>query len=310
LLSRLCWAHKMSWELLPIFYTLKEFVWALCYMLYFLKLWEKLTGEATSLNVSFVTGFVIFVFMEANISGHKFVMLVSKVRKKNIANTPKVLILLHSSFYSSKSSIILISNVMDNYYWTEMTITEMEFYDTLVFVFFLCFILVIFIVQSNSFHYAIFIQVFNVHGSSLPPLPSFISLWLPLVALYSPSITSFCSFVFLGLDCTHERKHGNLSFRVWLTLLNMMICSPIHHFPTWHGCAGASLYADLQSFGSMHRTGITQVFLFLLFYYSYVHTMLGSFLPPAPTPFLTTHSAPSLSPHPLNTQQKLFCPYL
>jgi hypothetical protein len=32
-----------------------------------------------------------------------------------------------------------------------------------------------------------------------------------------------------------------------------------------------------------------------LFYYSYVHTRLGSFLPPAPTPSLTTHSAPSLS---------------
>jgi hypothetical protein len=27
-----------------------------------------------------------------------------------------------------------------------------------------------------------------------------------------------------------------------------------------------------------------------------VHTRLGSFLPPAPTPSLTTHSAPSLSP--------------
>jgi hypothetical protein len=41
-----------------------------------------------------------------------------------------------------------------------------------------------------------------------------------------------------------------------------------------------------------------QLFLkkILLFYYSYVHTMLGSFLPPAPTPSLTTHSAPSLSP--------------
>jgi hypothetical protein len=49
---------------------------------------------------------------------------------------------------------------------------------------------------------------------------------------------------------------------------------------------------------------------FLFFYYSYVHTRLGSFLPPAPTPSLTTHSAPFLSPHPLNTQQKLFCPYL
>jgi hypothetical protein len=39
------------------------------------------------------------------------------------------------------------------------------------------------------------------------------------------------------------------------------------------------------------------VFL-LLFYYSYVHTRLGSFLPPAPTPSLTTHSASSLSPPP------------
>jgi hypothetical protein len=39
-----------------------------------------------------------------------------------------------------------------------------------------------------------------------------------------------------------------------------------------------------------------------------VHTRLGSFLPPAPTPSLTTHSTPSISPR-LNTQQKLFCPY-
>jgi hypothetical protein len=49
-------------------------------------------------------------------------------------------------------------------------------------------------------------------------------------------------------------------------------------------------------------------FFFSLFYYSYVHTRLGSFLPLAPTPSLTTHCTPSLSPHPLNTQQKLFCP--
>jgi hypothetical protein len=32
--------------------------------------------------------------------------------------------------------------------------------------------------------------------------------------------------------------------------------------------------------------------------------------PPAPTSSLTTHSTPPSSPHPLNTQQKLFCPYL
>jgi hypothetical protein len=40
------------------------------------------------------------------------------------------------------------------------------------------------------------------------------------------------------------------------------------------------------------------LFYFILFYYSYVHTKLGSFLPPACTPSLTTHSAPSLSPPP------------
>jgi hypothetical protein len=40
------------------------------------------------------------------------------------------------------------------------------------------------------------------------------------------------------------------------------------------------------------------IFLSFFFYYSYVHTRLGSFLPPAPTPSLTTHSAPSLSPPP------------
>jgi hypothetical protein len=37
-------------------------------------------------------------------------------------------------------------------------------------------------------------------------------------------------------------------------------------------------------------------FFSFFFYYSYVHTRLGSFLPPAPTPSLTTHSVPSLSP--------------
>jgi hypothetical protein len=37
------------------------------------------------------------------------------------------------------------------------------------------------------------------------------------------------------------------------------------------------------------------LYFFKFFNYSYVHTMLGSFLPPAPTPSLTTHSAPSLS---------------
>jgi hypothetical protein len=39
-------------------------------------------------------------------------------------------------------------------------------------------------------------------------------------------------------------------------------------------------------------------FYFLLFSYSYVHTRLGSFHLPAPTPSLTTHSIPSLCPPP------------
>jgi hypothetical protein len=33
--------------------------------------------------------------------------------------------------------------------------------------------------------------------------------------------------------------------------------------------------------------------ILLFFFYSYVHTRLGSFLPSAPTPSLTTHSSPS-----------------
>jgi hypothetical protein len=40
------------------------------------------------------------------------------------------------------------------------------------------------------------------------------------------------------------------------------------------------------------------LFCFVLFYYSYVHTMFESFLPPAPTRSITTHFSPSLSPLP------------
>jgi hypothetical protein len=42
----------------------------------------------------------------------------------------------------------------------------------------------------------------------------------------------------------------------------------------------------------------TRPFFLLLFYYSYVHTMLESFLPLAHTLSLTTYSTPSLSPPP------------
>jgi hypothetical protein len=49
----------------------------------------------------------------------------------------------------------------------------------------------------------------------------------------------------------------------------------------------------------VHLTAsVPAIIFFVLFYYSYVHTRLRSFLPLAPTPSLTTHSAPSLSPPP------------
>jgi hypothetical protein len=48
-----------------------------------------------------------------------------------------------------------------------------------------------------------------------------------------------------------------------------------------------------------HLKQLQEVFvIFFFFYYSYVHTRLGSFLPPAPTPSLTTHSTPSHFPPP------------
>jgi hypothetical protein len=44
-------------------------------------------------------------------------------------------------------------------------------------------------------------------------------------------------------------------------------------------------------------------YFFCLFIYSYVHTLLGSFLPPAPCPF-------PLPPIPLTSLRNLFCPFL
>jgi hypothetical protein len=55
---------------------------------------------------------------------------------------------------------------------------------------------------------------------------------------------------------------------------------------------GVSKQRDMKT--ALSRNAI----VFFFFYYSYVHTRLGSFLPPAPTPSLTTHSAPSSPPPP------------
>jgi hypothetical protein len=57
----------------------------------------------------------------------------------------------------------------------------------------------------------------------------------------------------------------------------------------------ASQILGLQTFTI---TPGVMILLFVCLFYSYVHIRLGSFLPPAPTPSLTTHSAPSLSPTP------------
>uniref|UniRef100_A0A8C0ZQF7 STE20-related kinase adapter protein alpha n=1 Tax=Castor canadensis TaxID=51338 RepID=A0A8C0ZQF7_CASCN len=51
----------------------------------------------------------------------------------------------------------------------------------------------------------------------------------------------------------------------------------------------------IHHMGYVHRY-VLFFFFFFPFYYSHVHTRLGSFLPPAPTPSLTTHSTPSPTP--------------
>jgi hypothetical protein len=109
-------------------------------------------------------------------------------------------------------------------------------------------------------------------------------VWAHIYSL-SPELMSS-----LGITTGSTRHASNLTVKgedVWVTMANTQ-------FPKWKRENSHSVIFFFFSF---------------FFYYSYVHTRLGSFLPPPPTPSLTTHSTPSLSPHPLNTQQKLFCPY-
>jgi hypothetical protein len=82
-----------------------------------------------------------------------------------------------------------------------------------------------------------------------------------------------------------------------------------NQFQYYHYGCHTNKSKHMLGFSYMPYTKHCGVFLFfLLFICAY---KLGSFLLPAPTPSLTTHSTPFLSPpHPLNTQQKLFCPYL
>jgi hypothetical protein len=57
-----------------------------------------------------------------------------------------------------------------------------------------------------------------------------------------------------------------------------------------------ALFTDFLHVDLLHM--FLFIYLFIYFYYTYVHKRLGSFLPLAPTPSLTTHSAPSLSTPP------------
>jgi hypothetical protein len=61
------------------------------------------------------------------------------------------------------------------------------------------------------------------------------------------------------------------------------------------GIGVSNYYCVFAYFSIQFYQFLPQIFI-LFFYYSYVHTILGSFLPSAPTPSLTTYLTPSLSP--------------
>jgi hypothetical protein len=86
-----------------------------------------------------------------------------------------------------------------------------------------------------------------------------------------------------------KAKHFNILYRIGI------ICSRSlkkYQKPTisfMFSDSGDTVFSTIQSY-------ISFFFFSFFFYYSYVHTRLGSFLPPAPTPSLTTHSTPSRYP--------------
>jgi hypothetical protein len=60
----------------------------------------------------------------------------------------------------------------------------------------------------------------------------------------------------------------------------------------------SSVFKTINGHSSLPHDTTCLILFYKLFHYSYVHTRLGSFLPHAPTPSLTTYSTSSLSPSP------------
>jgi hypothetical protein len=122
------------------------------------------------------------------------------------------------------------------------------------------------------------------------------SLWIWLTTEWSIFFWSvgLCLHLYLSICFLSPRWNTVLVLRVLTHFLPMLI-----HFHL-------DFYWQSNSFLIFFSSSIFLKFLF----YSYVHTMFGSFLPPSPTPSLTPPPAPFLFPHSLNTRQKLFYPYL
>jgi hypothetical protein len=110
----------------------------------------------------------------------------------------------------------------------------------------------------------------------------------------------------LDLSSTYERKRGFcLFFIIHMCRQRLGHSSPLPHAPSLNhpnpsltpptgSLPDRNYFALMSNFFSF-----IYLFIFIIFfYYSYVHTMLASFHSPAPTPSLTTHTAPSLSPQP------------
>jgi hypothetical protein len=86
-----------------------------------------------------------------------------------------------------------------------------------------------------------------------------------------------------------------LSKSNWCMCVCICMCIYVSHF-CYHYHYHHHFKSRFHKWSRMWDIWFFQLGLSLFFYYySYVHTRLGSFLPSAPTPSLTTHSAPSLS---------------
>jgi hypothetical protein len=84
-----------------------------------------------------------------------------------------------------------------------------------------------------------------------------------------------------------------------ILVYNSLVQSIHAHCGVFPGTSTAIENSGTEIFTMFKVRHACSLFFLLLFYYSYMHTRLGSFLPPAPTHSLTTLSVPSLSPQPM-----------